>query len=166
MQNTFETKRLRLALLQAGDAGFMLTLMNTLGWLEFIGDRNIRTLDDAAAYIQKISDNPLFFYWAVRLKDDPAPIGVVTFLQRDYLEHPDIGFAFLPKAGKKGYAYEASKAVLDAAMSDPAHTNVLATTLPNNTGSIRLLEKLGLRLDQTMRMEQEELLVYAMASDR
>lgn len=166
MQNTFETARLRLALLHPGDAGFMLLLMNTPGWLEFIGDRNIRTLDDAAAYIQKISDNPLFFYWTVRLKGDPAPIGVVTFLKRDYLEHSDIGFAFLPEAGKNGYAYEAAKVVLDAAMSDPVHTNVLATTLPNNVRSVRLLEQLGLRLDRTIRMEQEELLVYALASDR
>ena len=166
MQNTFETNRLRLALLHPDDAGFMLTLMNTPGWLEFIGDRNIRSLDDATAYIQKISDNPLFFYWTVRLKDDPAPIGVVTFLKRDYLEHSDIGFAFLPEAGKNGYAYEAAKAVLDAAVRDPAHTNVLATTLPGNTGSIRLLEKLGLRLDRTIRLDEEELLVYATAFDR
>jgi len=162
---TFHTPRLSLAPLQSGDHVFIRELVNSKGWLDFIGNRNVNTETDALAYIQKIIDNPLTCYWVVRLRHNSTPIGVVTRIQRDYLEHHDIGFAFLPGFNGKGYAREAGKIILYHLAQDPRHTQVLATTVPENIRSIQLLEKLGLRFLREIAVDNEKLLLYGIASN-
>lgn len=142
------------------DSKFICDLVNTPGWIEFIGDRNVNTIEDAEKYVLKILDNPASHYWITRLKDSLIPIGIVTFIKRDYLDFYDIGFAFLPEFTKNGYAYEASKAVLSEINSNTTHTVVLATTMAKNIKSIKLLEKLGLRFEKTITVEDGELLLY------
>jgi ribosomal-protein-alanine N-acetyltransferase len=154
-----ETSRLLLSPLSAADAAFMFELLNTPLWIKFIGDRHIKTIRDAAAYIQKIIDNPTADYWVVALKEQQTKVGVVTFMKRNYLEHYDIGFAFLPAYAKKGYAYEASKRLLDEV--SPHHQQILATVLKENGNSIQLLEKLGLQFDKEMVVNNEALFLYS-----
>lgn len=146
--NLLETDRLTLRLLNEGDAPFILDLLNSPGWLVFIGDRNIRTTADAVGYLQ---DGPLNSYathgfglWLVALKIDGTPIGLCGLLKRDYLEHPDIGFAFLPEFMGRGYAFEVVSATLAYATEKLNIPVVLATVMPTNEKSIRLLEKIGL----------------------
>src|SRR5690349_2790840 len=112
-----ETDRLILSEVSLGDTDFIFELLNTPQWIKYIGDKNIRTKNDAAAYIQKIKENTSANYWVVKRKEDHAPLGIVTFMKRDYLDYHDIGFAFLPQYGKKGYAFEASKKLLDEVSS-------------------------------------------------
>ncbi|HRG37629.1 MAG TPA: GNAT family N-acetyltransferase [Bacteroidia bacterium] len=159
--STMETERLSLSLLTLDETDFMFELLNTPEWIRFIGERNIRTKADAAAYIQKIADNPTADYWGVKLKDTATPIGVVTFMKRDYLDHYDIGYAFLPQYGKKGYAHEASKRLFDEIKND--HSTILATVLKENNNSIQLLEKLGLRFDKEIIFNNEPLQLYRIA---
>lgn len=154
-----ETSRLLLSKLSAVDAAFMFELLNTPLWIKFIGDRNIKTTADAEAYIQKIIDNPTADYWVVKLKDQQTKVGVVTFMKRDYLEHYDIGFAFLPDYIRQGYAYEASKKLLEEV--NPHHQQIVATVLKENKNSIQLLEKLGLHFDKEMVVNNEKLLLYS-----
>lgn len=130
-------------LLSVQDDAFILKLVNTPGWLTFIGDRNIHSAEDAIAYINKINNTPNFIYWTVRLKPSKQPIGVITYLKRSYLSHFDIGFAFLPEHCFQGYAYEAAKEVLSMVKQVPEHRVVLATTIPGNINSVKLLTKLG-----------------------
>ena len=160
MQNKYTTARLVLDNVAPGDAEFILRLVNTAGWLRFIGDRNIRTVEDARAYVQKILDSPHQHYWVVRLREENIPAGIITLLKRDYLEHHDIGFAFLPEYGGKGYAYEAAVAVLDDTINDPAHNAILAITMADNSSSIKLLKQLGLRFEREMTVGEEVLLVH------
>ena len=160
MQNKYTTARLVLDNVAPGDAEFILRLVNTAGWLMFIGDRNIRTPEDALAYVQKILDSPHQHYWVVRLREENIPAGIITLLKRDYLEHHDIGFAFLPEYGGKGYAYEAAVAVLDDTINDPAHNAILAITMADNSSSIKLLKQLGLRFEREMTVGEEVLLVH------
>ncbi len=161
MKKNYTTQRLTLQKLSEDDAGFVNALVNTEGWIRFIGDRNVKSTDDAKAYIQKILANQNINYWVVKLQDSNTPIGIVTFIKREYLDHPDIGFAFLPEYAKKGYAFEAAKVVLNDSMDDPAHTYILATTIKENEKSISLLEKLGLRYLKEIENEDEKLLVYS-----
>ena len=49
MRTHYTTDRLLLDSLTPDDTEFILELVNTAGWLRFIGDRNIRTVDDARA---------------------------------------------------------------------------------------------------------------------
>lgn len=163
MNPNFETERLLLSPLAETDTVFIYELLNSKGWIRFIGDRNINTLEDANAYIDKILYGKNLQYWVVREKGKNIPVGMVTFMKRNYLDHWDLGFAFLERHGKKGYAYEAAHTVLKAAKAIKAHGTVLATTLPDNVKSIQLLEKLGFQFDKKMKVEKELLSVYANA---
>jgi len=166
MQQHLQTARLRLASLTADDAAFILELLNTPGWLKFIGDRNVRTLKEAAAYVKKIMGNAAVRYWVVRRLTDPAPLGIISFIKRDDLDYPDIGFAFLPAHAGQGYAFEAATAVMSHIHKEDPRTQILAVTVKTNRKSIRLLEKLGLQLEKEMTREGEDLLLYTTAFSR
>jgi ribosomal-protein-alanine N-acetyltransferase len=160
MQNKVETTRLFIEPLTTNDSHFIFELVNTEGWLTFIGNRNVTTQEDAVNYIQKILDNPNCTYYVFKLKGDNTPIGVVTLIKRDYLDHHDIGFAMLPQYSKNGYSFEASKYILDE-LARNKHTKILAITLSNNVSSKSLLEKLGLAFEKAISEDGEELLLYS-----
>ncbi|HEY6162022.1 MAG TPA: GNAT family N-acetyltransferase [Bacteroidia bacterium] len=158
MQNEFTTERLQLRDLGTQDTGFIIELLNSPGWIRFIGNRNVNTAGDAKAYIQKVTGNPNIQYWVVNLKENKIAVGVITLIKRDYLEHHDIGFAFLPQYEKRGFAFEASKVVLENALE--LHKVLLATTLAENLSSIKLLTKLGFTFDKEIENNGERLRVY------
>ena len=155
------TDRVVLRLLHKDDYAFILELVNSDGWLRFIGNRHIYNEEDAKAYIQKIIDTNNLNYWVVHDTAQGMPLGIISFLKRDYLDHFDIGFAFLPQYKNKGYAFEAAQVVLAAVTADPQHSTVLATTLPDNTRSIRLLEKLGFHYRHDIQVNGQTIMVFA-----
>src|SRR5688572_11486644 len=110
----FETERLRVRHLSALDASFILRLVNEPGWLQFIGDRGVRTVDDAARYIERgpveMQRKHGFSLFAVELRETARPIGICGLLKRDALEDVDLGFAFLADFQGLGYAFEAATA--------------------------------------------------------
>lgn len=143
-----ETERLRLRHVHDGDAAFMLDLLNQPTFLQFIGDKGVRSLEDAANYIRT---GPLASYelngfglYMVMLKSTGEAIGTCGILKKPALTHPDIGFAFLPAHWNQGYAFEAAAAVLEHARTTCGLTRVCAVVDPENAASIRLLHKLGL----------------------
>lgn len=166
MQSTYTTNRLTLHQLSAQDSTFILELLNTPGWIQFIGDRNIRSNEDALGYIEKINDSPNLVYWVVKTKDSQTAIGLVTLIKRDYLEHHDIGFAFLPQYNGKGYAYEAVTEVLTGIVNNTSHTHIVAITLKENLSSIALLKKTGLRFEKEIMDNGEELQLYSASIDK
>jgi ribosomal-protein-alanine N-acetyltransferase len=148
------TPRLLLRELTADDAPFILTLLNDPAWLRFIGDRGVRTVDDAAAYIDK---GPRASYALngfglnlVTLSDSGTAIGICGLIKRDSLPGPDLGFAFLPAYRSQGYAFEAATAVRDFARDHFRLPSLLAIVDPANGPSIRLLEKLGFAFERMM----------------
>lgn len=165
LQLQFETERLTLRPLAHSDNAFIIALLNSPGWIAYIGDRNIRSAADAEAYINKVNGNTGIQYWVVCLKTDASAIGLVTCIRRDYLDHPDIGFAFLPGSEGHGFAKEAASVVLHYLLHDTAFTTILATTVPENVRSIRLLEKLGLHYQREIVNEGDVLRVYAISAD-
>lgn len=143
-----ETERLLLRKYTLMDAPFVYILMNTEGWLKNIGDRNIKTVEDAENYIQvnyfSMYENHGYGPYLVSLKETEKPIGSAGLYKRDDLDHPDIGFAFLPEYFNQGFAYEAASAVLNFASEELRISKVLGFTLAENSNSIKLLKKLGL----------------------
>ena len=163
MQSPINTERLTLNVVTEGDHEFMRALVNTKGWIQFIGDRNVHSKDDAIAYIKRINATQNLTYWVVRLKDTFTPIGVISFIKRKYLDNFDIGFAFLPEFNGHGYAYEAAREVLLKLSTIPEYATVLATTIPGNVNSIKLLNKLGLHFEKEIEVDNEKLNLYSNA---
>lgn len=159
MQTTFTTERLSGYLITEDDNNFILSLVNTEGWLQFIGDRNVHSEQDSAAYIERIINTSNLFYWVIKIKDNKEPVGIISFLKRSYLEHFDIGFALLPQYTGRGYAHEAAEEVLSIA-EKAGYAPVLATTIPHNISSIKLLTKLGLHFKEEINNENLTLSIY------
>lgn len=161
------TVRLQLREYTVEDAPFIYRLMNSEGWLEFIGDRQIKSVADAKAYIinHYLKSYALhgFGAYIVESKASGRPIGSCGLYKRDNLKHPDIGFAFLPEYFNKGYAFESAAALLDHARSNLKLDIFYGITLPTNQASIKLLKKLGLQDIDTIRMaeESEDLLLFS-----
>ncbi len=154
-----ETDRLVLRHLSIADAEFVLELLNEPSFIRYIGDKQVRTLDDARSYVL---DGPVKSYAThgfglnlVELKSEGKSIGICGLLQRDTLPDPDIGFAFLPDYWNQGYAFEAAAAVMKHARENLGVDRVLAITSPDNDASARLLTKIGLRFDRVVKLSED-----------
>ncbi len=166
MQLSYSTNLLYLNTLTVRDADFIYELVNTEGWKKFIGDRNIKNIEDANQYIQKIISNVDVNYWVVNLQQNNTPIGIITLIKRPYLSHYDIGFAFLPSYTKCGYAFEATLKVLFELLHSGKHSLLFATTLAHNIPSIALLNKLGFIFEKQITYENDTLQLYSITKDR
>lgn len=164
--NILKTERLVLRPFNTSDTPFILQLLNSPGWLQFIGDRGIKDLNDAQNYL---TNGPIASYkqhgfglYLVELKNDKTPIGMCGILKRDFLDDADIGFALLPEYEKKGYAFEAAKATLVHAIRNLGFNNLAAITSIGNSKSERLLEKLGFQFQRFIEFpdKNEELKLF------
>lgn len=142
-----ETERLYLRHLTPGDAGFIQRLLNDPSYIRNIGDKKVRTTHDARDYIR---NGPMASYekngfglFCVELKTTRTPIGTCGLLKRDFLEFPDLGYAFLSGFQSKGYGYEAAQGVMAYSKKTLNIVKTAAIVNSDNPGSIRLLEKLG-----------------------
>lgn len=160
------TERLLFNLMIQEDHVFVKELLNTEGWIRFIGDRKIHNEDDARNYIDKIINSPDIFYWVVRIIESNEPIGVITLIKRIYLDHCDLGFAFLPASQGKGFARESAQLIIDKTSSDPKYKTLLATTLPENITSKKLLKSLSFYFQKNIELENETLELYELKRDK
>jgi [ribosomal protein S5]-alanine N-acetyltransferase len=155
-----ETDRLRLRHLSSADAPFMLELLNDPDFIRNIGDRGVRTLDQARQYIQAgpaaSYEQHGFGLDLVESRQSGLGVGICGLLRRDC--HPDVelGFAFLPTARGQNYAFEAGRAALDFGTRSLGLTRIVALTAPDNMASIRVLEKLGFRFERTVQWLNRE----------
>jgi RimJ/RimL family protein N-acetyltransferase len=166
MKYILETGRLRLRQLGSEDAPFILELLNSPGWIAFIGDKNVHTALEAREYIMngpvKSYEVNGFGLYLVERKGDRLPIGMCGLIRRETLEYPDIGFAFLPEFTGKGYAFEIASATMTYAKNVLKLPVVLAIVLPANQRSVQLLEKIGLSFQQFITSpKNEELMLFS-----
>lgn len=160
MATVIETQRLNLRELAPDDAPLILELLNDPDYLLHIGDRNVRSLEDARAYIEeRIIDSYLchgFGMYLVVLKGNGIPIGICGFVRRDGLDDVDIGYALLPAYRGAGYALEAARATLVYGVDELGLERVVALTSVDNEASVCLLEKLGYRFDRLIRLSEDQ----------
>ena len=163
--NVIQTQRLGLRQLELNDADFILELLNEAAFLQFIGDKGVRTLDDARDYLRK---GPLDSYqrrgfglYAACLRDGTR-IGICGLVKRDGLGDVDVGFAFLSRHCSQGYAVESAAAILEHARRVLGLQRVVAITSPGNVGSIAVLEKIGLKFERTVMLAEHgpELILF------
>lgn len=166
MYISLETKRLQIRPLKLTDIAFILELVNSEGWLTYIGDRNVITESDAELYIQNILESPTIFYHVFESKVIGKPMGVVTLIQRQQHNFPDIGFATLPEFQKNGYTLEACKSYLTEIIASKNYENIIAITFPENHKSVRLLTQLGLSYDSDIMGDEGTLSVYSLEKNK
>lgn len=158
MSTLFDTPRLRIRMMTPEDAPFILELFNSPNWQRFLGDRKVRTNEDARMYITDVylknyADNG-FGAALVTLKESGEPIGVCGLFQRPFLSVPDLGYAILPAFEGKGYALEAARGTV--AFVKPRQAELRAIVSNENTRSVRLLEKLGFRYIEQITIPGED----------
>jgi len=163
-----ETERLWLRPMSVDDAEFILALLNEPSFLRYIGDKQVRSIEDARQYIL---NGPVASYerhglglLLVELKGSQTPIGMCGLLKRDELPEPDIGFALMPDFWNKGFAFEAAAAVLQDARDRLKLERILAITSLDNEASIKLLARLGFKFDRITRLapDREEIRLFVL----
>lgn len=154
-----ETPRLTLRRATLDDAPLVLELVNDPAWLRNIGDKGVRDLDGAREYLR---NGPLDMYarlgfglWVAVVTASGSPIGLCGLIRREALDDPDVGFALLPAFRGKGYATEAASAAIRHGRSALGLPRIVAITSADNTESIRVLEKIGLRFERMIRLPGE-----------
>ena len=164
-----ETERLTLREICVDDAEFMLDLLTQPSFLRFIGDKGVRTIEETRQFI---IDGPVDSYarhglgmYIVELKVSGEPVGMSGLVKRETLEDVDVGFAFLPKYWSQGYAYESTCAVMEYARNELGLGRILGITTRDNVSSIRLLEKIGLRFEKMIQLEEDEAEIKLVVSD-
>lgn len=144
---TFATDRLLLRPVDLNDAPFLLKLLNSPGWLQYIGDREVRDVASAENYISErilpAAKGDIIGNFCCINKETNEVMGTCGIYQRDYLDHPDLGYAFLPQFAGHGYAREAASALLANYRVKRPGKKLAAFTTTDNERSINLLEKLG-----------------------
>jgi RimJ/RimL family protein N-acetyltransferase len=163
LRKVLETNRLSLRELDPSDAPFIIELLNSPDWIKFIGNKKVKTEEEAISYLQ---NGPLKSYsengyglCLVERKEDKKPLGMCGIIKRETLDHPDIGFAFLAEFYGKGYAFEIAGATLEYGREKLNINTVCAITVPENLRSILLLEKLGLRFQKTISLPGSEVIL-------
>lgn len=164
-----ETERLGLRWLTDTDDEFILDLLNQPSWLKYIGDRGVRNIEDARAYIH---NGPLamisqygFGLYLVELKASRISIGLCGLLKREALDDVDIGFAFHPDYQGSGYAREAANACLDYARDHIGLERLVAITMPTNNDSIKLLDSLGMQYERNLSLDDSGELLQLFAKN-
>ncbi|MBT8186779.1 MAG: GNAT family N-acetyltransferase [Croceitalea sp.] len=165
----FETDRLILKPTDVEDAAFLIELFNSPKWLQFIGDRNVKTLESAKNYIRiKITsqfDRLGFATYTLIRKSDYTKVGTIGLYDREGLEGIDIGFALLPLFEGKGYAYEAAKILKYMAFNEFNLHQLKAITMKENFSAQKLLERLHMSFKGTIVLPNsyEQLMLYSLS---
>jgi RimJ/RimL family protein N-acetyltransferase len=150
----FETERLIISEITLDDAPFIVQLYNDPDYIHFIRDKNVRTIENAKKNIKETFLSSYkeqdYGYYLVSLKSDNTPIGTSGLMKRDSLDCVDIGFAYLKEFRGKGYAYEATKRVLDFGLNELKLSPIAAITTIENISSSSLLEKLGFKHERNL----------------
>ena len=163
-KTVIETARLFISEFSETDTDFILRLLNSPGWIQFIGDRGIKTEEDARNYllnapIASYAKNG-FGLWRIDEKSSGLPVGMCGLIKRDTLDDIDIGFALLPEFSGKGYALESASACMDFAKDQLQLKRIVAIVLPSNQRSVRLLEKLGMKFEKPFEQGREVLHLF------
>ena len=164
-----KTARLTLRPFTLNDAAFIVLLLNDPGWLRFIGDRKVRTTDDACEYLRNgaiaHAAKHGFALGAVQRSSDGALMGMCGLIRREGLDDVDLGYAFLPAFRGQGYASEAAAAWLARGFERFGLARIVAITSVDNAPSGKVLESIGMRFEQRIRVagHEEDSNLYAAA---
>ena len=163
------TERLTIRAFTLDDAAFIVTLVNDTDWLRFIGDKAVKTEEDARRYL---TAGPMAMYalhgfglCAIDRTKDRSTIGMCGLIRREGLEDVDIGYALVPAARGQGFAREAARSVLEYGLATLGIDRIVAITDPDNVASTRVLEAIGMRFERHIQLGEgaKRVALYAVA---
>jgi RimJ/RimL family protein N-acetyltransferase len=159
-----ETPRLLLRAAKVSDASFFLTLLNTSDWLQYIGDRFVKTLVDAERYVKV---NIMAHYQVdgfgmlvVTEKTSGCAIGLAGLVKRSQSDTVELGYALMPDSYGKGYANEASKAIINWSFEILGFNKLKAVVNCHNSYSIKVLDQLGFQEDPTAANADKSAMIF------
>jgi len=108
-----------------------------------------KTIDETIEFLTYVDNewqkmNPIAYEFAILL--DGVHIGAVSINLEDDRKTGELGWIIDKKYWKQGYATEAAKAVIEFAMDKLGVTHFIAHCDSENTGSYKIMEKLGMKL--------------------
>lgn len=148
------------------DKELIFRLYNSPKFIQYIGDRNIKSVEDAENYIKNRFlpqfEKLGFGNYLVMTKEGNEKIGGVGIFEREGLDIVDIGYSLLEEFEGKGYAYEAAQKVKSIGMEEFGLAKISAIISKDNLSSQKLIEKLGFVFKKyvTLPGENEELNYY------
>lgn len=162
----YETERLIIRPMSLEDKELIFRLYNSPKFIQYIGDRNIKSVEDAENYIKNRFlpqfEKLGFGNYLVMTKEGNEKIGGVGIFEREGLDIVDIGYSLLEEFEGKGYAYEAAQKVKSIGMEEFGLAKISAIISKDNLSSQKLIEKLGFVFKKyvTLPGENEELNYY------
>ena len=158
--NIIKTERLLINRITLDDAPYILELMNDKDWIRNIGDRGMKSIEDVEEYIRtkflKTYEESNIGFYSLILQKSHEFIGIAGLVDREGIDYIDIGYGLLPDYRGKGYALEASQAIYDYGYKELKIEKIVAIVNPDNSSSIQLLSKLGLKFEKMVRFPDEE----------
>ena len=157
----FQTPRLTLRWMNLRDASFIRDLLNSPGWIRFVGNRNIDTLEKAEDFLNTIIipsyEKFGFGFYLLQRKQDNESLGICGLVKREGLDDVDLGYALLPQYEGQGYALEAAQATLEYGFSAHGLERIVAISTPDNKASLSLLNKLGMVYQKKVRLADDDI---------
>lgn len=142
-----ETERLILSLQTYEDAPLLVELNSDPDVVRYTGDGPLASVAEARALLEE----RIFPQWqkykmgrfVVRLKSGEF-LGWCGLKYHPETDDVDLGYRLMKKFWGKGYATEASRACLEYGFETLKLDRIFATVMPENTDSIRVVQKLGM----------------------
>jgi ribosomal-protein-alanine N-acetyltransferase len=145
-----ETARLRIRPVEESDVDGAHRVYGDPEAMRYVGaDGAPRTREQTAAGVTRMIEGQErngFSLWAVELRETGEMIGICGVVHVDGTG-PDVElvYEFQRSAWGNGYATEAARACLAAALGPLGLKRVVALAYPENAQSIRIMQKLGMR---------------------
>ncbi|MEQ9593762.1 MAG: GNAT family N-acetyltransferase [Cyclobacteriaceae bacterium] len=162
MIEVIETPRLLLREFEMEDAPSLYKLNLDPQVIQFTGDNAFSSIEEARAFLRNYDHYQTYGYgrWAVTLRTERTFIGWCGLKYHIETQEVDLGFRFMRKFWRNGYASEAGSACIKFAFQPLKMKRLIGRVMPENVASIKLLEKVGMTFYHRMKIDSKEWLVY------
>jgi RimJ/RimL family protein N-acetyltransferase len=163
-----ETQRLYLREMTPEDAENVYRL--NLDWdnIRYTGDKPFESIQEAKQFLENYSHYRIYGFgrWAVIDKVFGEFLGWCGLKYTPELDEYDIGFRLFKECWNKGIGTEAAKACLDYGFSKIGLTRIVGRAMNENIGSIKVLEKIGLKYSEEYDFEGKSGAIYVITKPK
>jgi [ribosomal protein S5]-alanine N-acetyltransferase len=162
-----KTPRLVIREMTPEDAERVFDLNSDPEVIRYTGDPPFKSVDEARSFLESYDHYRLYGFgrWAVELKDDGAFIGWCGLKYSPEIDENDLGYRLMKRYWGQGFATEAARACLDLGFSRFSMQVIVGRTMPENIGSNRILEKLGMVYQRNSLCEGHNALIYTISAE-